>query len=88
MSSSAAAAAVAPKRKLGDTDFEIPDSDDEDYGWQGDDEDAMPDMPPQWQGSEDLLLGEEAAAGDNKNDGEAKGGAEEPPSPDQSDIST
>jgi hypothetical protein len=63
----------AQKRKLGDTDFEIADSDDEDYGWD-DDEDAIPPMPSQWQGSEDLLLvphsqsdedpvGEEDAAG-------------------------
>lgn len=45
----------APKRKLRDTDFEIPDSDDdEDYGWQ--EEDAMPPMPSQCQGSEDILI--------------------------------
>ncbi|KAK4100293.1 P-loop containing nucleoside triphosphate hydrolase protein [Parathielavia hyrcaniae] len=44
----------APKRKLGDTDFEIADSDDEDYGW--DDDEELPPMPSQWQGSEDLLL--------------------------------
>ena len=45
----------APKRKLGETDFEIADSEDEDYGWE-DDEDALPPMPSQWQGSEDILL--------------------------------
>jgi hypothetical protein len=44
----------AQKRKLGDTDFEIADSDDEDYGW--DDDEDLPPMPSQWQGSEDLLL--------------------------------
>ncbi|KAL2131266.1 hypothetical protein VTI74DRAFT_5321 [Chaetomium olivicolor] len=44
----------AQKRKLGDTDFEIANSDDEDYGWADDDE--LPPMPSQWQGSEDLLL--------------------------------
>ncbi|KAK3307497.1 P-loop containing nucleoside triphosphate hydrolase protein [Chaetomium strumarium] len=42
------------KRKLGDTDFEVADSDDEDYGW--DDDEELPPMPSQWQGSEDLLL--------------------------------
>ncbi|RYP03193.1 hypothetical protein DL765_010578 [Monosporascus sp. GIB2] len=44
------------KRKLDETDFELADSEDEDYGW--DDEDAI-EMPtvPQWQGSEDILLG-------------------------------
>lgn len=44
----------AQKRKLGQTDFEIADSDDEDYGW--DDDEELPPMPSQWQGSEDLLL--------------------------------
>jgi len=47
------------KRKLGDTGFEVPDSDEDDYGWQ--DDDAMPNMPPQWQGSEDILLGNQAS---------------------------
>ncbi|KAJ4294841.1 hypothetical protein N0V88_005077 [Collariella sp. IMI 366227] len=42
------------KRKLGDTGFEVADSEDEDYGWADDDE--LPPMPSQWQGSEDLLL--------------------------------
>ncbi|KAK3374442.1 P-loop containing nucleoside triphosphate hydrolase protein [Lasiosphaeria ovina] len=49
-------ATPAPKRKLGDTNFEIADSDDEEYGWE-EDEDAVPVMPSQWQGSEDILLG-------------------------------
>ncbi|KAK4240908.1 P-loop containing nucleoside triphosphate hydrolase protein [Achaetomium macrosporum] len=44
----------AQKRKVGDTDFEVADSDDEDYGW--DDDEELPPMPSQWQGSEDLLL--------------------------------
>ena len=47
------------KRKLAETDLEIPDSegeDDEDYGWAEDDEDDVPAMPPQWQGSEDILV--------------------------------
>ncbi|KAI1176784.1 P-loop containing nucleoside triphosphate hydrolase protein [Nemania sp. FL0916] len=45
------------KRKFEDTNFEIPDSEGEDYGWEDEDEAEMPNMPPQWQGSEDLLLG-------------------------------
>jgi len=39
--------------------LEIPDSDnedDEDYGWADEDEIDMPVMPPQWQGSEDILV--------------------------------
>ncbi|KAK4199418.1 P-loop containing nucleoside triphosphate hydrolase protein [Triangularia verruculosa] len=52
--------ATAQKRKLGDTGFdEIADSedegDDEDYGWDLE-PDALPPMPSQWQGSEDILL--------------------------------
>jgi hypothetical protein len=38
---------------------EVPDSDaedDEDYGWAEEDEEDMPGMPPQWQGSEDILV--------------------------------
>ena len=54
-----AADSLPQKRKLTATDFEIPDSegeDDEDYGWAGEDERDMPPMPPQWQGSEDILI--------------------------------
>lgn len=44
------------KRKLGVSgDLEIPDSDDEDYGWQEEDNAELPPIP-QWQGSEDILL--------------------------------
>lgn len=46
------------KRKLSQTDFEVPDSEGEDYGWEDDDELEMPRLPPQWQGSEDILLGQ------------------------------
>ncbi|KAI1757357.1 P-loop containing nucleoside triphosphate hydrolase protein [Xylaria castorea] len=45
------------KRKFDETDIEIADSEGEDYGWENEDEAEMPNMPPQWQGSEDLLLG-------------------------------
>ncbi|KAH8764249.1 P-loop containing nucleoside triphosphate hydrolase protein [Diaporthe sp. PMI_573] len=47
-----------PKRKLGETGFEVADSEDEDYGWQEKDSSLLPGMPPQWQGSEDLILGQ------------------------------
>jgi hypothetical protein len=46
------------KRKLGDTELEIADSEEEDYGWEDDDAPDLPHLPPQWQGSEDLLLGQ------------------------------
>jgi len=58
----------APKRKLADTNFEIADSDDEDYGWEVDDED-LPPNPSQWQGSEDLLLQPPAESDDDAQDG-------------------
>ncbi len=45
------------KRKFDEADYEIADSEGEDYGWEDEDEAEMPNMPPQWQGSEDLLLG-------------------------------
>ncbi|RCI09425.1 hypothetical protein L249_3756 [Ophiocordyceps polyrhachis-furcata BCC 54312] len=50
------------KRKLGQAELEVPDSDDDDdddgaYGWAAEDEAALPAPPPQWQGSEDILLG-------------------------------
>ncbi|KAI0523631.1 P-loop containing nucleoside triphosphate hydrolase protein [Xylaria bambusicola] len=45
------------KRKFDETDDEIADSEAENYGWEDEDEAEMPNMPPQWQGSEDLLLG-------------------------------
>jgi len=50
---------VPQKRKLSATDLEVPDSeaeDDEDYGWAEEDEEDIPPMPPQWQGSEDILV--------------------------------
>ncbi|KAI0176104.1 P-loop containing nucleoside triphosphate hydrolase protein [Hypoxylon sp. FL1284] len=46
------------KRKFGQTDLEVADSEGEDYGWEDEDELEMPSMPPQWQGSEDILLGQ------------------------------
>ncbi|KAL1899069.1 hypothetical protein Sste5346_002991 [Sporothrix stenoceras] len=46
------------KRKLGETEL-VPrhGNEDDDYGWDNEDEDNLPSMPPQWQGSEDILLG-------------------------------
>ncbi|KAH8804947.1 P-loop containing nucleoside triphosphate hydrolase protein [Xylogone sp. PMI_703] len=73
------------KRKLSATGLEIPDSegeDDEDYGWAEDDEEAVPEMPPQWQGSEDILVpppGElEADSENEEDDTEEKEGEQEP----------
>jgi len=57
-------ATPALKRKLVDTNFEIADSEDEDYGWNDGDEDTLPPMPSQWQGSEDILLRPEPGSGE------------------------
>lgn len=66
--------------------MEIPDSegeDDEDYGWAEEDEEDVPVMPPQWQGSEDILIPdpaekedevEEEEEGDDGGDEEDEGG--------------
>lgn len=59
----------AQKRKLGDTDFEIADSEDEDYGWD-EDPDAMPPMPSQWQGSEDILLTRQPESDEQADEGD------------------
>ncbi|KAK0637128.1 P-loop containing nucleoside triphosphate hydrolase protein [Bombardia bombarda] len=68
----------APKRKLDDTNFEIADSeDDEDYGWQDDDEEVLPPNPSQWQGSEDLLLGQVPAGSDDETGSSPDGQAVE-----------
>ncbi|GJC78020.1 hypothetical protein ColLi_00858 [Colletotrichum liriopes] len=60
------------KRKLAEAGLEVPDSeeDDEEYGWVQEDDAALPAPPPQWQGSEDLLLGTQAAESDEDGDGD------------------
>ncbi|EPE02324.1 rad55 protein [Ophiostoma piceae UAMH 11346] len=49
------------KRKLDETDLESADTrrpkDDENYGWDEELANSLPQMPPQWQGSEDIMLG-------------------------------
>ncbi|KAI1264259.1 hypothetical protein F5Y18DRAFT_391608 [Xylariaceae sp. FL1019] len=55
------------KRKMNDGILEIADSEGEDYGWEEEDDRDMPNMPPQWQGSEDILLGP-AEDDDNEED--------------------
>ncbi|KAK1728948.1 P-loop containing nucleoside triphosphate hydrolase protein [Colletotrichum acutatum] len=68
------------KRKLAEAGLEVPDSeeDNEEYGWAREDESALPGPPPQWQGSEDILLGTQAAEseddGGSNGDGHGDGG--------------
>lgn len=60
---------AALKRKLEDTDFEVADSDDEDYGWAEEEiGDSMPPNPSQWQGSEDLILGLHRQKGEDSDE--------------------
>ncbi|KAL8302376.1 hypothetical protein RB597_002636 [Gaeumannomyces tritici] len=72
--------AAQPKRRRGDGEVEIADSDDdgddEDYGWQDDDATSLPPMPPQWQGSEDILLGQDPD--DSEGEGDDSDGQGEP----------
>ncbi len=62
----------AQKRKLRETNFEIADSDDEDYGWGEEHDNAAPavPMPSQWQGSEDLILGTQAPTDAEEDEGD------------------
>nr|XP_036583191.1 uncharacterized protein CTRU02_06784 [Colletotrichum truncatum]KAF6792167.1 hypothetical protein CTRU02_06784 [Colletotrichum truncatum] len=66
------------KRKLAEAGLEVPDSDDdgEGYGWEQEDDAALPGMPPQWQGSEDLILGTQADR-DKEDEDEDGGGGED-----------
>jgi hypothetical protein len=67
--SKALSSTPVPKRKLADTDFEIADSEDEDYGWQ-DEEPLLPPMPSQWKGSEDVLLDPSHSDEENRHEDE------------------
>ncbi|KAK3187393.1 hypothetical protein K4F52_003738 [Lecanicillium sp. MT-2017a] len=71
------AAAAQQKRKLEHTELEVPDSEDEDYGWAEEDEAALPAPPQQWQGSEDVILGQEIGQSDEESDGVAQQGDDE-----------
>ncbi|CEJ84868.1 hypothetical protein VHEMI03600 [[Torrubiella] hemipterigena] len=63
---------AASKRKLGQTELEVPDSEDEeDYGWDEGDDAALPPPPPQWQGSEDIILGQDVGHSDSEQEQEA-----------------
>ncbi|EFQ30936.1 uncharacterized protein GLRG_06080 [Colletotrichum graminicola M1.001] len=68
------------KRKLVEAGLEVPDSeeeDDEEYGWVQEDDAALPGPPPQWQGSEDLLLGTQVAESEDDNNGDGDGDRED-----------
>ncbi|KAI5463418.1 hypothetical protein BGZ63DRAFT_353263 [Mariannaea sp. PMI_226] len=67
---------VRHKRKLGNTELEVPDSEDEDYGWADEDDAAMPPQPSQWQGSEDILLGHDVGQSDDEEEYSEDGRAE------------
>ena len=57
------------KRKREQARLEIPCSDeDENYGWADDDASSLPPLPPQWQGSEDILLGNDMSQSDEENE--------------------
>lgn len=64
------AAAAQQKRKIGQTELEVPDSEDEDYGWAEEDEASLPAPPPQWQGSEDVILGQDIGQSEDEDEAE------------------
>lgn len=64
------AAAAQQKRKIGQTELEVPDSEDEDYGWADEDEASLPAPPPQWQGSEDIILGQDVGRSEDEEEAE------------------
>ncbi|TQV96141.1 hypothetical protein V2A60_003413 [Cordyceps javanica] len=64
------AAAAQQKRKIGQTELEVPDSEDEDYGWADEDEASLPAPPPQWQGSEDIILGQDVGQSEDEEEEE------------------
>ncbi|KAK1988919.1 P-loop containing nucleoside triphosphate hydrolase protein [Colletotrichum cereale] len=79
------------KRKLTEAGLEVPDSeeeDDEEYGWVQEDDAALPGPPPQWQGSEDLLLGTQAAESDEdgNGDGDCEGGGDNDDTGDEAEV--
>jgi len=81
--SRASSSTPAQKRKLADTNWEIPDSQDEDYGWQ-DEEQLLPPMPSQWKGSEDILLEPRSNSDEEDEENQAEEEAEiEPVAADQ-----
>lgn len=55
------------KRKLGETDFEVADSEEE-YGWDDEDSTQLPPNPSQWQGSEDILIGQHDEDGNRRDE--------------------
>lgn len=63
-----------PKRKLGSTDFEIADSEEE-YGWDDEDSNELPPNPSQWQGSEDILIGNHDEDGNRRDEDSDDGGS-------------
>ncbi|CAK7230352.1 hypothetical protein SEUCBS140593_007559 [Sporothrix eucalyptigena] len=69
------------KRKFGDTELDARIGDDDDYGWDNDDDDDLPNMPPQWQGSEDILLGQNRYEEEEEDDEEEEEDVVEIPPP-------
>ncbi|KAF3767635.1 hypothetical protein M406DRAFT_41369 [Cryphonectria parasitica EP155] len=64
----AVAYTTAQKRKLAEAGFELPESEEDEYGWREEDDSALPGPPPQWQGSEDILLGKHPEREDDESD--------------------
>ncbi|OAA68894.1 DNA recombination/repair protein RecA/RadB, ATP-binding domain protein [Cordyceps fumosorosea ARSEF 2679] len=63
-----ATVAAQQKRNLDQAELEVPDSEDEDYGWAEEDEADLPPPPQQWQGSEDIILGQDVGRSEDEEE--------------------
>lgn len=74
------------KRRRGDPDLAViadSEDEDEDYGWANEDGDSLPPLPSQWQGSEDLIIGQDLGLSeDEADDAEIAVASKEAPSSD------
>lgn len=75
------------KRKLGVTRHEVPDSDEE-YGWDSDDNAHLPPEPPQWQGSEDLIIGTQRSLDGEETEGDGDAELETDEGPEDGQATT
>ncbi|CAI4214829.1 unnamed protein product [Parascedosporium putredinis] len=75
------------KRKLGVTRQEVPDSDEE-YGWDSDDNAHLPPEPPQWQGSEDLIIGTQRSLDGEETEGDGDAELETDEGPEDGQATT
>jgi hypothetical protein len=72
-------ALLSRKRKADEILDSEDDGSDEDYGWAEEDDEELPQPPPQWQGSEDILVprAEQVGEGEDEEGEEVEEGEED-----------